>query len=101
MTGLDSPLGPQEVKDHRSPRKSALEGGKVISPSTGRLYPQEIILVLISVRGRVEAMVQAEELSQGRKSQRPHRLVAQCLNQLQHHVPIDLKSVLINSLGGG
>jgi hypothetical protein len=33
--------------------QSAHEGGKVVSPTTDRLYPQEIFLVLSSLRGRV------------------------------------------------
>jgi hypothetical protein len=95
-TGLDRPLGFQEVE---APEFLDCRHRKVVSLSalrTGRLYPQEGFLVLISVIGWVDPKdtMRPEWLSHWKTPVTPSgikpatiRLVAQCLNKMRHRVP--------------
>jgi hypothetical protein len=92
-TDLDKPLGLHEAL--RISRQWAYENGKVVSPMYQPPLPPVSSLVLISVRGWLNprATVLPEGLSQWKIPITPSvmepmffRLVAQCLNRLQHHV---------------
>jgi hypothetical protein len=84
-------------------RQSAHEGGKVVSPTHRPPLPQEIFLVLISVRGWFEprTIVRPEGLCELRIppswiDPASFRFVTQCLNQLLHRVPRGSLTVTIN-----
>ena len=109
ITGLERPWVFQDFEAPRFQDNRHRKMVRLFALGTGRLYPKEVFLVLISVIGWVDprTTVLPEGLCEWKIPVTPlriepaaFRLVAQCLNQLRYGVPLILIStdeIFLNS----
>jgi hypothetical protein len=84
------PRGFQKVEAPRLLDNRHVKVVKLSALNTGRLYPQEIFLVLISVRGSVDQSAAGRLNDKSGIEPATFRRVAQCLNQVRHRFPFNI-----------
>jgi len=104
--GLERPLGLQETEAPRISRQSTHEGVKVFSPTHQPPLPSRIYTLYsfchrmsqpqgLTAARRIKSIKTAETTSE--VDHATSRLVAHCLNQLRHRVPLQKSRLILNT----